>query len=126
MHLGHFADGSSLNPLAGEADALAGVALIAHLRHTLGLGRHIAHGACFGDGMRQRLLHIDVAPGAHGHDAGRRMHMVRRGHEDGVDVLLLVDQFAVVAVELGIRVFFDGAGGVIEIDIAKGDDVGEA
>ena len=126
MYLGDFADGTGLNPFAGEADALAGMALIAHLGDAFGLRSHVAHGTGLGDGVGEGLLHIDVASGAHGHDACRCMHVVRRGHEHGVDVLLLVDQFAVIAVELGIRVFFDRASGVIQIDVTKGHNVREA
>jgi hypothetical protein len=126
VHLGHFADGTGLNPLAGEADAFAGMALIAHLRDAVGFLRDITHRTRFGDGVGERLLDIDVTPGTHGHDAGRRMDMVRRGDEHGVDVLLLLDQFAVVAIQLRPGIFFDRSGGVIEIHIAQRDDVREA
>src|SRR5436853_410292 len=56
---------------------------------------------CLFDGERQRLLAVDVLTLAHGVDGAEGVPVVRRGDQDGVDVLIVV-QFAEVAVGAGL------------------------
>ena len=73
--------------------------------------------------MSQGLLHIHVPTRVHGHDAGRSVHMIRRGDEHRINVFLLLDQLPVVAMKNGIRVLLDVRRTTIQIHIAQGNEV---
>ena len=90
--------------LVAEASLVARVALVAHLRHELGivLGLLRQH-ACFVDRPAQGLLDVDVLAGIHGRDRDRRVHVIGGGDDDRVDVLLLLEHLAIVAILLDLR-----------------------
>src|SRR5437763_16310835 len=87
----------------------------------------LARGLCnlkgFPDGVGERFFAIDVFAEF---DCGHRdkgMEMVRRGDHDGIDVFLLVEHFAKVSEDFGLRIFFEDASGMSGIDVAKSDNV---
>ncbi len=51
----------------------------------------------------ERLLHVDVLAGVHRGRRNHRVHVIGRGDDDRVDVLLLVEHLAVVPVPLHFR-----------------------
>ena len=51
------------------------------------------------------------------------MGVVRRGHHDGVDLLLFVQHLAEVAIDLRLGVPLEDAGGVLVVYVAEGHDV---
>jgi hypothetical protein len=53
--------------------------------------RRVHHLAAFPDGVRRRLLDVDVLAGLHRPDAGERVPVVRRRDDDGGDVLVVHD-----------------------------------
>ena len=55
-----------------RAEAVAGRALVAHLRGDLVLGGHLAHLPGFPDAVRQRLLAVDMLAQLHRRDRWRR------------------------------------------------------
>ena len=58
--------------------------------HDLVVGaRGVRHQAAFQDGVRGRLLDVDVLAGLERPDGGERVPVVRRGDDDGVDVLVV-------------------------------------
>ena len=98
VHLPHGADGAVPDPFVDQPVALERHALVAHLRGDLGLARRLGHGAGLVHRAGQRLLAIDVLAhldGRHRHDG---VGVVRRAHDHGVDVLLLVQHLAEVLV----------------------------
>ena len=97
------ADGAVPDPLAERADRVEGVALVAELGHDLVFLGGLHQGPDLADGVRQRLLAVDVlAP----FDRGHRRHgvgMVRRADDHRVDLVAhLVEHLAVVLVHLGV------------------------
>ena len=83
---------------------LVGLALVAHLGDDLVLAGRLGDGAGLEHRVRQRLLAVDVLAGPHHGHRDRGVRVVRRGDDDGVDVLLLLEHLAEVEVELGLRV----------------------
>ena len=77
------------DPLADQARAVAGVALVAHLRRHLVLARRLGQHARLVTRVRQRLLHVHVLAGLHRRHGDHRVGVVRRRNDDRVDVLLL-------------------------------------
>ena len=92
------ADGAGLEPLLHQAQALFGVALVAHLRDDLVLPRRLGQRPGLADGARQRLLHVDVLAQLHRGHRDQGVRVIRRGDEHRVDVLLLLEHHAVVLV----------------------------
>jgi hypothetical protein len=71
--------------------------------HFLG---HFPHAAGFKNGLRERLLAETMFAHLHRHDAGRRMDMIGRGHDDRVDLLIhLRKHFTEILIPFGVRVF---------------------
>lgn len=62
-----------------------GVALIAHLRNNALRLRPKSHLTTFPNGVRKRLLAINMLPALHGENCRERVHMIRGRHGDGVD-----------------------------------------
>ena len=94
------------------------VALVAHLRDDrLLLGRLLLQVPRFVDRPAERLLDVDVLAGIHRVRGDDGVHVIRRGDDDRVEVLLLLEHLAVVAVLLQARnLFVDEApqvGGVV-------------
>ncbi len=73
--------------------------------------------------MRQRLFAIDVlAPLDCGH-RNDSVRVVRRGDDDGIDVLLLVEHLAIVGPLAGVRVLLEHATRITLVHVAQGDDI---
>ena len=109
VDLAHRADGAGLDPLARQAQAFAGVAVVAHLRDQAGLLGHAGHHAGLLDAVGHRLLDVDVLAGPQRGQRDRRVHVVGRGDHHRVDVLALVEHHAVVLELLGLGEGLEGA-----------------
>ena len=79
-----------------------------HLDNPVMLSRRRHHGSAFTDADGKRLLYIDVFTRLAGEDGGQRVPMVRRAHDDGIDVLAVKhgaeitrDQIRILPVLLG-------------------------
>ena len=70
--------------------------------------RHLRHAVRVGDGVRHGFLAEHVLVLAHGGERDRGVPVVGSGDVDGIDVLLLVEQLAIVDVSVAA---FVGAGG---------------
>ena len=103
MDLAHRADGAGLDPFARQAQALARVAVVAHLRDQAGFLRHPRHHPRLLDGVGHRLLHIDMLARAQRRQRDRRVHVVGRGDHHRLDVLPLLQHHAVILEPLGAR-----------------------
>ena len=124
MECGGLADNAGLNHFHRTAQAVARAALVAHLRDDLLLGGEQAQVACFGDRVRERLLHVGVLAHLHGEARGWRVDVVGRGDDDGVEALAhLLVELAVVTVALRLRVFFEAFAQRVAVHIAERDDV---
>jgi len=123
MHFLDLADGAGLNPFAGQAQALAGVAVVAHLRDQPGFLRHASHHPRLFDGVRHRFLDIDVLARAQCRERNRRVHVVGRADDHGVAALEFFQHDAVIGEALRVRESLDRAGGVLPIHVAQRDDV---
>ena len=104
MDLSHGADDARLHPLINESSVVARVAVVAHLRHDLRPLRRVAQHARFVDGPGQRLLDEDVLAELHRRFRNDRVGVIGRGHEDGVDILLLLEHLPKVGVALRFRI----------------------
>ena len=114
VHLAHGADRAVPDPLADQADALAGMALVAHLRGHLRLAGGLGDLAGLVHRVRQGLLAVDVLARLDGHHGRDGMDMVRRRHHDGVDVLvLLLEHHPKVVVLRGVRELLERPGGLL-------------
>ena len=82
-----------------------------------------AHDAGLVDIVRQRLFAVDMLAQLHRGDAGDGVCVVRRGDDDRVDVLLLVEHDAKVLVPRRLGIFLELSLGPLVIDVAQGDDV---
>src|SRR5262249_8986938 len=81
------ADAAAAHQLAGGAELVAGALLAAGLEDAVVLAGRLDHGAGLADGQRQRLLAVDVLAGLARLDSRDGVPVVRRGDDDGVDVL---------------------------------------
>ena len=77
------------------------MALVAHLRGDLGLGRAPGELPRLGHRPGQRLLDVDVLAEIHRRQRDGRVHVIGRRHDHRVDVLLLLEHPAVVLVARG-------------------------
>ena len=124
MGLFGLADGPAPDHFAQVADAVAAVALVAHLRHDAHLRRGVLEQARFGHGVRQRLLHVDVLAEFHRHVGRGGVGVVRGGDGAGVYLVAhLVEHVAVVAVHLGVLETLHGRPGAVPVHVAQGHDV---
>ena len=62
MNFAHRADGIGVDPFFGQAQALAGMAGLAHLGDDTRLARDAAHQPGFLNGVRERFLAVNVEP----------------------------------------------------------------
>ena len=126
MQLSDIADDAGLDHLDGASQAAPGAALVAHLRgHFLFLG-HLAHEACLVDGLGEWFLDVHVFAHLHGRDGGDGMHVIRGGHRDGIDGLLLFEHLAEVLICGGPGIFFATSPQPAQVHVAQRDDVGAA
>ncbi len=124
MDLVYVANDAGPYPLADLSDTFSGVALITHLRgHAVAAGG-LREGAGFVDIMSQRFLDIDMLAQlyrGHGHHG---VHVVGRGHSDGVNAAChFVEHHAVVLVTLRSGVALVTASRTLVIHIAQCDNV---
>src|SRR5262249_40371264 len=104
--------------------AVAGRALVAHLRGDLVLAGELRQAASLPDGVGQRLLGEAVLAPLHGHARNDGVGVVRRAHRDRLDgVAQLVEHAAEVVVALRPGVELAALGQGVVVDVAQGDDV---
>ncbi len=103
MDFAHVADRAGPDVFDGGARIVEGMALVAHLRCNFGFFRGARHFARFFDGPGEGLLDVNVFVKLHGGQSDGGVHVVGGGHQDGVDVLLAIQHFAIVLVALGFR-----------------------
>ena len=123
MRFANRADGTGPDQFAQATCILAGLALVAHLRGELAFARQSGDLPRFPDRVRERLFAIDMLAQFHRSHRCKGVNMIRRGNDDGVDVLLLVEHLAVVLPLPCLGEFLERAGGVRPIHIAQRDDV---
>ena len=99
VHFADLADGAPHDVLDGAAFPVARVTLVAHLRDdALLLGRFLLQVPRFVNRPAERLLDVDVLAGIHRVRGNDGVHVIRRRDDDRVEVLLLLEHLAVVAV----------------------------
>ncbi len=101
VDLGHLAEDAGLDPLVDQRRALAGMAHVAHLSDDAGSGGDVTQDTGFLNRPGEGLLDVGVLAQLHGGLADDGVGVVRGGDDDGVDVLALFEQFAVVGVAFG-------------------------
>ena len=123
MNLGHVSDRARANDFRPAAKARLGRALVAHLGADAFLTRRFPHQSRFPHRVRQRLLAVDVLAQPHGRHRRRRMVMVGRRDDHGVDGRPeLIQQLSIIEEPLG---FLELRGLRIEpllIDVAHAHD----
>ena len=123
MDLMDRADRAGLDPLADQPQALAAVAVVAHLGDQARLLGHAGHDAGFLDAVGHRLLDVHVLARPQRRHADRGVQVVGRGDHHRVNVLPLVEHHAEVFEHLGLGIGLEGAGRIFPVDVAQGDDV---
>ena len=103
VNLAHFTNCAGLNVFDGSAPVVGRMALIAHLRGDLGFLGAPRQLPGFINRPGKRLLHVDVFSQSHRGKGDVRVHVIGRGDEDGVDVLLMLEHIAIVLIALGLR-----------------------
>ena len=99
------------------------MALVAHLcRHAV-LPGHERHPPRFLNGVRERLLHVDVLAHFHRHDGGRRMDVVRRRDGERVNLGHVLEHVPVIPVPLGVRKFLERILAPVPVRVAQRDNV---
>ncbi len=120
------ADGASPQCLHPLAHAGAGSALVAHLRTNLIFLRQQPHLARFPNGVRHRLLTINVNALIHGADGSWGMGVIRGRHSTGINVLAhLVEHLAEVGKFFRLRKLAGCATATVEITITKRDHLAD-
>ena len=122
----HLPDRAVVDELHDELVLRARVNLNAHLRDELLLGGDFGEPAGLVDRLRQRLLAVDVQAAVHGAACAiGRVHVVRRRDVHRVEVLLLVEQHAVVVVDMEVGPAFleRRRGSSVGIDLGDGDEL---
>ena len=84
-----FAELAALHEGDGLFEARAGARLRAALHDAVVLAGGLDHLPAFPDVVRHGLLDVDVLAGLGRGDRDQRVHVIRRGDRDGVDVLAL-------------------------------------
>ena len=98
VHLGHVSDHARLHPLVDPPRVVAGVALVAHLRHDARLLGNPRQHARLADRVRQRLLDVDVLAGFHRRLGDRCVRVIGRRHHHGVQPVLPIQHLPEVHV----------------------------
>ena len=123
MCLANFADDAGVNPFADLADAFAGVALVTHLGDDLEFAGAFGEPTGFEDGVRDRLLDIDVLAFAHAGHADEGMRVVGRRDDHAVNILTLLEHLTEVGEEFGLRELLNRPRAALEVEVAHRDDV---
>ena len=123
LDLGDVAYGPVPDPFAQQADALHGMTLVAHLGRDLGL----PGGFCDCPGLEyavgQGLFAVDVLAQSQGRHSRRGMDVVGGPHDHGVDVLLLFQHDAEIAIAFGVGERLETLGRPDPIHVAESHDV---
>ena len=123
VYFSDISDRPIVDPLFHKADVLGRMALIAHL------GLHPVASGRFGDSaglvhrMSQRFLAKDMFTCFHGPHGDDRVRVIRRGDDNCVDVLLLVEHLAIVGVDFRLGIGFIGWSSVVVINVAPSHNV---
>ena len=94
------------------------------LGHSICFPGELGHDTRFRDGTREWLLAIEMPPASQGRHAGHRMGVIRSGHHDGVQILL-IDQPSKIPMDLGARKLFRDRAQTLFVYIAQGGHVGD-
>jgi len=118
------ADGAAADVFVDEAGVVAGVALVAHLGHDVGLGGQPAQIAGLADRPGQRLLGVDVQPALHRVGGNLGVGVIGRPDDDPVNLVgHVVEHPPVVVVHGRVGVRLEGVRGVVVVGVGEGDDV---
>jgi len=102
MNFANFADRAGLNEFDSGFCVVERAPLVAHLSGELGfvfgLGGEFA---ALINRPAERLLNINVLVEVHSGESDRGMHVVGSSDDNAVDVLLLLEHFAIVGIALG-------------------------
>ena len=102
MNFADFADGAGLNEFDSGFRIVERAALIAHLSGEFGFVLSLSgEFAALINGPAERLLNVDVLVEIHSSESDGRMHVIGSSDDDTVDVLLLLEHFAIVGIALG-------------------------
>ena len=124
MNLANRPEHAGVDPFLGEAGALVGVPLIAHLGDDPVLQRGGLEEARFLDRVRQGFLHVDVLAHFNRHERDWKMHVIGRGHRDCIDAVAhFREHLPVVAITCRLRQLRERALARDKIDVAQRDDV---
>ena len=123
MHFADVADGSVPDHFGALAGAFVRISLIAHLRGDLIFRGEVGEQARFPNGARERLLTIDVLAALHRPGGADGVHEIRRGDDDGVDVLFLIEHLAEVGIPGRLVELVEHFLGAVGVGIAEGDDI---
>ena len=125
VHGEDFADATGLDELHAGAVFFRGVNLVTHLGPHLGFRGLQAKLTRLPDGVRERLLAVDVLAHAHGDHGRQRMHVVGRRNGHGVEAVTEPgEHLAPVAVMRHAGVLLINLGEAASIDVAEADEMG--
>ncbi len=120
------ADDAILHQFDRASESVLGRTLVAHLGADTVLAGLFHQHARFEDGLRQRLLTVDVLAHPDRHDRRQGVSVVGRADEDGVDLFLhRLKQLAEVVKDLCRGPLLDLRSQVPFVDVAKCDDLTE-
>src|SRR5947208_6106759 len=124
LDLAHRPDGAGFDPLADLPRALAGVALVPHLRRDLGLAGRFDQLAHLPQGPGERLLDAGVLAHFHRHHTGDSVRVIGRRDGDRIDVLpLFLEQHAKIFEALGLGERREGRRPLVLVHVAQCVDV---
>jgi hypothetical protein len=123
MHLAHRANHARPQHFNGDAQRLAGMRLVAHLRGDLRFTRCLAHLPRFPRGMHQRLLAVDMLARLQREHHRQRVRVVRRADDHRVDVFLTLEHAPIVRPQARVGEHLRRVRQVVQVHIAQGDDV---
>ena len=114
---------AGLDQLDDAPVIIGGVYLRAHLRGQLFVaGGQVRDGSRLINGVRERLLAIDMLAQPQRRRRSDRMCVVSSAHDNGINIFLY-EQLAKIVVGLGSRVFFGCRRQEAVVNIAQGNDV---
>jgi len=87
VHLAHRSNRSRLNQLHHAPIIIARMNLRTHLRHALMLARRFPHDPAFGNGVRKRLLAVNMASALECSHCCDRMRVIRSPDHERIDII---------------------------------------
>ncbi len=124
VHFADFPDRPGPDQFHHAPVVSAGVNLGAELGGQPGFAGQLGHHSRLGNGAGQRLLAVEVPSAAQGRHARHGVGVIRGGHHDGVEILL-VHQPPEVPVGLCSGELFRHRSQAVVVDIAESRDVGD-